>query len=48
MVTHRLTQVEQADCIYVMQEGTVIEQGTYRELIQREGVFHRMVNPHIS
>jgi ATP-binding cassette subfamily C protein CydD len=48
MVTHRLTQVEQADCIYVMQEGTMVEHGTYRELVQREGVFHRMVNPHLS
>jgi len=48
MVTHRLTQVENTDCIYVMQAGAVKERGTYQELIQREGMFYRMVLPNIS
>jgi ATP-binding cassette subfamily C protein CydD len=48
MVTHRLTHVAKFDCIYVMQAGNVIERGTYRELIHREGLFHRMVLPNIT
>lgn len=44
MVTHRLTAIEQFDRICVIDEGKLIEQGTYAELINQEtGFFKRLV-----
>ena len=42
MVTHRLTNIERADSIYVMQEGGIVAQGTYKSLIATDGPFRRM------
>lgn len=43
MLTHRLTNIKQADRILVMGKGRIIEQGTYAELTAAGGRFHRMV-----
>ena len=43
MVTHRLARIENADCIYVMQNGIVAEEGTYPELIMNDGLFHQII-----
>jgi ABC-type multidrug transport system fused ATPase/permease subunit len=37
MITHRLTTAVQADCIYVMACGRIIESGTHAELLARSG-----------
>lgn len=43
VIAHRLSTIRNADRIYVLHKGTVIEQGTFAELIQREGShFYRM------
>jgi ATP-binding cassette subfamily C protein CydD len=44
MLTHRLTNLKQADRIMVMDRGRIVEQGTYAELTAAGGRFHRMVN----
>ena len=44
-VTHRLTSIEKADHIYVMQNGSIEEQGTYQNLIKINGLFRRMARP---
>ena len=36
ITTHRLSAVQHADWILVMDEGAVIEEGTHAQLIQRE------------
>ena len=36
ITTHRLSAVQHADWILVMDEGAVIEEGTHDQLIQRE------------
>lgn len=42
VIAHRLSTVVNADYIYVLKKGRVIEKGTYSELIQMNGDFHRM------
>ena len=43
VVAHRLSTIRHADRIFVMQAGRVVQQGSYAELIQQEGLFRRMV-----
>ena len=42
LVTHRLTGLEGVDEILVLDRGRVVERGTWRELMEREGVFHSL------
>ena len=42
MIAHRLSTVKNADCIYVMKNGTVTESGTHDELMKRGGVYSQM------
>ena len=39
---HRISTIRRADRIYVLQEGRVIQQGTFDELMDEEGVFRNM------
>jgi ATP-binding cassette subfamily B protein len=39
VITHRFTAAMQADCIYLMQQGTLVEAGTHDELLAREGLY---------
>ena len=42
-ITHSLQNLEQLDCIYVLEQGTLIEQGTAQTLLQQEdGIFYQM------
>lgn len=41
-ISHRLTTIEKADTIYMLQDGTVVEQGTHKELVQKRGVYFTM------
>jgi len=44
IIAHRLLTVKKADRVYVLDEGRVIEEGSYDELRHREeGVFREMV-----
>ena len=42
MIAHRLSTVANADCIYVVQDGQIVESGTKDELCARNGLFARM------
>ncbi len=37
VIAHRLTTIQNADHIYVLDKGTVIEEGTHRTLMEKEG-----------
>lgn len=47
-ISHRLTTVEKADVVYMLQDGELIEQGTAQELIARRGAFYRMFESQIK
>ena len=42
MIAHRLSTVENADCIYVVQDGRIAESGTKDVLCAKNGLFARM------
>lgn len=42
-LTHRLRNVKQAERIVVLENGCVVEQGNYSELMAAGGIFHRLV-----
>lgn len=43
MVAHRLTTLNQTDCIFVFDQGRVVEQGAFNNLVARNGVFAELV-----
>ena len=42
VVAHRLSTIRDADLILVMEHGSIVEQGTHDELIEREGAYWRL------
>ena len=48
VIAHRLSTLEQADRIYVMQAGKVVQSGSFKELIEVEGVFRELVRRQVA
>jgi ATP-binding cassette, subfamily B (MDR/TAP), member 1 len=44
LIAHKLSTVQKADKIVVMNQGHVIEQGTHESLLAAEGAYSRLVN----
>jgi ABC-type bacteriocin/lantibiotic exporter with double-glycine peptidase domain len=42
VIAHRLSTIQRADRIYVLQAGRVAEEGSYRELLERGGLFAQL------
>jgi len=38
-IAHRLSTVRNADCIYVMDKGKLVEQGTHEELLDQQAIY---------
>ena len=47
MVAHRLSTVVNCDRILVMENGKIAEEGTYDELMERGGLFERLVRKQV-
>jgi NHLM bacteriocin system ABC transporter ATP-binding protein len=43
VVAHRLSTIRNADRIYVVEAGIVVQSGTFDELVKQEGLFARLV-----
>ena len=42
VIAHRLSTIKEADCIYVLNEGHMVESGTYDELMAQNGFFSKL------
>ncbi|MDE0391054.1 MAG: ATP-binding cassette domain-containing protein [Rhodospirillales bacterium] len=48
VIAHRLSTLEQADRIYVLQAGRVAQSGSFNELMEVDGVFRELVKRQIA
>ena len=44
MIAHRLTTVRDCDTIFLLEQGRVVAQGSYDELVETNGQFRRLVS----
>ena len=48
VIAHRLSTLQQADRIYVLQAGKVVQTGSFNELMEEEGVFKELVKRQLA
>ncbi|MCH5689066.1 hypothetical protein LWM68_35325 [Niabella sp. W65] len=44
LITHRLYNLKIADYLYVMENGRIAEEGTFDELLEKNGAFAQLYN----
>jgi subfamily B ATP-binding cassette protein MsbA len=42
IIAHRLSTVEKADCIMVLENGRIVETGTHQQLLRANGLYHHL------
>jgi subfamily B ATP-binding cassette protein MsbA len=48
VIAHRLSTVQRADQILVLEQGRIVERGTHQELVSAEGLYHRLYEMQFS
>ncbi|XP_067865025.1 ABC-type oligopeptide transporter ABCB9-like [Heterodontus francisci] len=48
VIAHRLSTMEGADWIVVLENGSVVEQGTHQELLQKGGSYQQLLQKHLQ
>jgi ATP-binding cassette subfamily B protein len=43
-IAHRLSTIRYANCIYVMDQGKIVEQGQHEELLAQQGIYTQLWN----
>jgi len=42
VIAHRLATIRRSDVIFVVNEGTIVEQGSYKDLLKQDGLFSEL------
>lgn len=48
VIAHRLSTVQRADTILVMERGRIVERGTHQELLQQQGLYYKLYQVQFS
>jgi ABC-type multidrug transport system ATPase subunit len=48
VIAHRLSTIRSADCIYVLDEGKVVEKGTHDELVAKKRFYFALVHKQVA
>ena len=43
VIAHRLSTIQQADKIFVLEKGVIAEEGTHLELLEKDGLYRRLI-----
>jgi NHLM bacteriocin system ABC transporter ATP-binding protein len=47
VIAHRLSTIRNADCIFVLEKGNIVQSGTYEQLMAQEGPFRQLAHRQI-
>ncbi len=48
IIAHRLSTIRSCDLICVLDNGRIVESGSHAELVERGGIYYRMLTQHNS
>jgi ABC-type multidrug transport system fused ATPase/permease subunit len=43
VIAHKLQSIRNADCIFVIAGGKLVEEGTHNNLVEKRGQYHELV-----
>ncbi len=43
IISHRMSTIQNANCIYVLEKGVVAQHGSHEELMQQGGLYRELV-----
>jgi ATP-binding cassette subfamily C protein len=43
-IAHRLSTIMHCDRIFVMDDGNIVEEGNYEQLMEKQGLFYRLAS----